>query len=234
MKERNNLSPSEGGRPPGSAPSRGPFPWMTAAFGAAVLLAFVFPGIPEMLQYDRSALAEGEWWRSLTGHLTHWNGDHLFWDLSVFVILGTLCERASRRIFGAAVAASALLIPLAVWMFHPGMELYRGLSGIDSALYLTAGVCLLRERGSARGVPGLFVMAVVLTAFCFKIGYEFFTGLTVFVADQTGFVPVPVAHLAGAAAGAAAALLPRGGRTGMLSPLFRSSGLQRGRRATGA
>lgn len=233
MTGTNSLTPTEGGRPPGPAPSRGPFPWVTAAVGAAVLLAFVIPGIQEVLQYDRSALAEGEWWRSLTGHLTHWNRDHLFWDLSVFVILGTLCERTSRRSFAAAMAASALLIPLAVWVFHPGMDLYRGLSGIDSALYLTAGVCLLRERGSVRGVPGLFVMAVVLTAFCFKIGYEFFTGQTVFVADQTGFVPVPVAHLAGAAAGAAVALLPRPGRAGRRPVLFRPSGLQRGPEATG-
>lgn len=229
-----NIFPhGEGGRLPGPAPSRGPFPWVTAVVGAAVLLAFVLPGVSEVLQYDRSALAGGEWWRSLTGHLTHWNGDHIFWDLSVFVILGALCERTSRCVFGVAVAASALLIPLAVWVFLPGMELYRGLSGIDSALYLTAGVCLLRERGSVRGVPGLFVMAVVLTAFCLKIGYEILTGQTVFVADQTGFVPVPVAHLAGAAAGAAAALLPGGGRAGRPTPLFRFSGLQRGRGTTG-
>ena len=233
MTGRNTLSPGEGGRPSGPALSRGPFPWVTAVVGVSVLLAFVLPGVSEMLQYDRSALAGGEWWRSLTGHVTHWNGDHLFWDLSVFVILGALCERTCRRSFGAAVASSALLIPLAVWVFLPGMELYRGLSGIDSALYLTAGVGLLRERGSVRGVPGLFVMAAVLTAFCLKIGYEVFTGQTVFVADQTGFVPVPVAHLAGAAAGAAAALLPRVRGAGRHSHLFRPSGLQRGRQVTG-
>ena len=133
MSGTNILPHGEGGRPPGPAPSRGPFPWVTAVVGAVVLLAFVLPGVSEVLQYDRSALAGGEWWRSLTGHVTHWNGDHLFWDLSVFVILGALCERTCRRSFGAAVASSALLIPLAVWVFLPGMELYRGLSGIDSA-----------------------------------------------------------------------------------------------------
>ena len=54
------------------------------------------PGSAQWLQYDRQAVLAGAWWRCLTGHLVHWNTEHLVWDLLMFVVLGYLIERQSR------------------------------------------------------------------------------------------------------------------------------------------
>ncbi len=46
--------------------------------------------IAVQLQFDRSSILHGACWRLLTGHFTHWNTDHLFWDVCMFVALGTM------------------------------------------------------------------------------------------------------------------------------------------------
>ena len=68
------------------------------SLGLAFFTAFiaVVPGLSESLQFDREAVAGGEIWRIVTGHFCHWNFDHLFWDLSMFLILGAMLERDER------------------------------------------------------------------------------------------------------------------------------------------
>ena len=52
-------------------------------------------------------------------------------------------------------------------------------------------------------------IVAVLVAFVAKVAFEFATSSTVFVDNAAGgFVPVPLAHLAGAVVGAGAALVP--------------------------
>jgi rhomboid family GlyGly-CTERM serine protease len=146
------------------------------------------------LELDRAAVARGEVWRLLTGHWTHWTVDHLVWDSLGFVVLAVLCEtRVSRGRLLLGVAGSALAVSAGVW-FLPEIEhiaRYRGLSGIDSALFVLLAVSLMRERPLA---------GLALAAFLGKSAWEVATGSTLFV--QTGsFVPVPLAHLVGGAWG---------------------------------
>lgn len=113
------------------------------AFGAAA--ALLVPSVTLALQYDRAAIVAGEWWRLITGHLTHWNGEHLFWDAAMFVVLGAILERRSRRHFVACLIASTIAISATVWLLHPELERYRGLSGVDTALFAMVAVDLLRD-----------------------------------------------------------------------------------------
>ena len=55
----------------------------------------------------------------------------------------------------------------------------------------------------------LLLLLMLLAALGAKVGYEAFYGKTLFVQDMGGFVPVPIAHLAGALAGTAVALMPK-------------------------
>ncbi|MFH1528704.1 MAG: rhombosortase [Bacteroidota bacterium] len=87
------------------------------------------------LQYDRAAIASGELWRLVTCHWTHWSVDHLLWDAVVFGFLAVLCERDGRLRLVACLLVAATLIPIGLWWSHPQMLTYRGLSGIDSALF---------------------------------------------------------------------------------------------------
>jgi len=187
----------------------------------AVLSAAVFlvPGLNALLEYDRGALPGWELWRLLSCHFTHFTADVLLWDILAFVVLGAICEQRSRGRFLACVIASALLIPAALYVFAPSLTVYRGLSGIDSALFGLLAVILLREsiRSREPGRIALVVLFVVL--FLAKTCCEAAFGSTVFVSNGgQSVVPVPLAHAVGAAVGVLVALLPGCGRGAAGSP----------------
>src|SRR5882757_5386985 len=77
----------------------------------------------------------GPAWRIVTRHFTHFTYEQLAWDALVFLILGIACARRNRGAYQAALLASILLVPIAVLVFAPEVTTYRGLSGIDSALF---------------------------------------------------------------------------------------------------
>jgi len=132
----------------------------------------------------------------LAAHLAHFDANHLFWDLSVFAVLGAWLESGSRRLLGAVWILSSAAISAAVWFGLPELDSYRGLSGVDSALAAAVAVWLLKNaQGSERWLPlGL------LLALGGKIAWEFHTGGTLFVRAES-YSAVPLAHLVGACVG---------------------------------
>ena len=168
------------------------------------------PAAMTWLEFDRVAVATGQWWRLLSGHLTHWNGEHVLWNVGVFLALGALCERIDRRRFAACLLGSALVIPAVVWIASPEILVYRGLSGIDSALFILVAVTVLRTQWASRDWLWVLLAAGLLIAFVVKTGYEQATGGTLFVnSAAAGFIVIPAAHTAGAAVGAIVGLAGR-------------------------
>jgi rhomboid family GlyGly-CTERM serine protease len=162
----------------------------------------IWPAATELLQFDRQQIAKGELWRFITCHLTHWSFEQLFWDAAVFAILAVVCMAQSRLVTWMCLAISALVIPATVWVCSPEMSTYRGLSGLDSALFV-ALVAMLLRRSLADGDWWLGALAGGLgAAFAAKTLFELTTGETLFV-DSAGaaMVPVPLAHLVGAVVG---------------------------------
>jgi rhomboid family GlyGly-CTERM serine protease len=134
--------------------------------------------------------------------LAHYSFDHFFWDLSAFGLLGLACERRSRARFLVCVTISAVAIALAVWFVLPGMTAYRGLSGVDSALFALLCVELWTEGVRSRRPTLVAGAAACLTAFLFKISFELLTGHNLFVETlESGTVGVPLAHVVGATVG---------------------------------
>lgn len=170
--------------------------------GVAVCLSFL-PAIAGFLQYDPSAIAEGQLWRIVTCHFTHWSLDHLIWDAMAFVILAALCETTDRRSFLLCLTASAVLIPLFIGLLMPEVDAYRGLSGLDSALFVLAATTILRENVTTRRWGWVAAAGVVLCGFAAKIGFEYVTGQTLFVDSAAAdMVPIPLAHVVGGLVGA--------------------------------
>ncbi|MCG8583456.1 MAG: rhombosortase [Pirellulales bacterium] len=181
-----------------------PVTWCVAAM--ALIVAAV-PGWDVLLQFDTAAFGAGEWWRVLSGHVTHWNGDHLFWDLSVFVVLGTMCERRSRQGFVACMLLTAIAVSGYVMWFLPELDTYRGLSGIDTGLFALVGTYFFVDacRDGNRTVQWL--IGLVALSLLVKTGFEFATGATMFVDHSAAaFVPLPMAHVIGAVIGVATGL----------------------------
>jgi len=168
--------------------------------------------LSSLLQYDRLHIADGEWFRLLTGHIAHWNFDHLLWDVVMFAALGAFLERHNRRLLMATVAVSGIAISISLWYLEPGVLEYRGLSGLDSALFSAALTLTFVESLRARHPAALAATALLGSALLGKIAYETATGATLFVdSAAASFEPLPLVHAVGAVSGlltAAAAYLP--------------------------
>ncbi len=182
--------------------------------GAALLLAVLaltvhlVPGINELLEYRREAIVAGQLWRLLSCHWAHFSLNHLSWDLLAFLFLGSAAEQRSRPRFLLTVFGSAVLVSAVVWFLIPGMAVYRGLSGIGSALLGLLVVQLIRDALRQKTPLVLIFPGAIVLLFLGKIGYELWFGTSVFVSDYGATVsPVPLAHLVGAAVGSAVALV---------------------------
>lgn len=177
-------------------------PCVSLLLVAVSLVTYFVTPLATLLQFDRTAIAAGEVWRVVTCHLTHWSLDHLVWDAGAVLVLGLLCEVPYRRAFAWCLAGSAVLVPLAVGTLIPEMNTYRGLSGIDSALFTLLAVTMLGESLTARRYTWAALSGAVLLAFAAKIGFEYTTGATLFVdSAATNMVPVPLAHVVGGIVG---------------------------------
>ena len=172
----------------------------------ATLLIYALPEAADLLQFDRGLIGQGQWWRIVTSHWTHWNESHLLWDLLMFAALSITALRISKTRAYAVVLSSALLIPLSILILIPDMICYRGLSGLDSALYVFVLLGLIKNRLPAVGRPGELArislertaLWLMLLLFAAKTIYEFATGNTLFVQSMgAGICGVPLAHLIG-------------------------------------
>jgi hypothetical protein len=166
---------------------------MTLAF---VALCAVADG--SALEYERS----GEVWRLLTGQMVHWTPRMAFFDLGMLLGLGAWLEiRGDRRLAAAALALGAVLTSVAVYL-SPDLSLYRGSSGMASALFVLAAFRM--ADSSEPWTRALAVSAVAL--FLAKAAFESLAGQTLFAGDlPQGVRVVPLVHLLGGLAGAVAA-----------------------------
>ncbi len=183
-------------------------PCASLLLALAVLAVFLCPGLADLLEYRRAAVLSGQWWRLVTGHFTHTSPINLAWNLGAFLALGAVCEAADRARFRLALTVSVVAIPLALVVLSPATAAYRGLSGAASSFFALLVVLAVRRslRDGRRAVA--LLVAAAGAAFFLKVGYEALLDRPLFAVDGSGFVPLPVAHLVGAAAGLAAAFVP--------------------------
>ncbi|MHB1156581.1 MAG: rhombosortase [Phycisphaerales bacterium] len=188
--------------------------------GAALLLTLIavivmcVPGANQTLQFSRTGIEAGQWWRIITGHWTHFSFEHLLWDGVMFASMGWVVCRYSMKRFGICVAASAAAISLAVYVMQPGFEVYRGLSGIDTALFTAACVLVGRAAWAKRDRATMSVVGIALAGLMAKVIYEVIVGRPVFVQHDKSFTVVPLAHMVGAVIGVLTGFVGRMGHEG--------------------
>src|SRR5260221_1003446 len=164
------------------------------------------PGIGLWLAFDRAQVANGQWWRPLTGFIAHWTPLHALANALGIAGFGWLI--ASRE--GARIVAALMLLSLAVQLpclFALGHTAgadnaaeYRGDSGF---LYTMAVFCWLRG-GQTRGWRILRAL-IAFTAFT---AVAAFARLAIAGAGMftSSLLPIGIAsawqiHVAGIAAG---------------------------------
>jgi rhomboid family GlyGly-CTERM serine protease len=134
------------------------------------------------LEFDGVAIRNGEVWRVLTGNLVHWNREHLFLDVGVFLVLGIVFERSMGRSYPWLLLLTALasgIAGLALWEPHTRC---RGLSGVDSGLF--AAALVIEWRLAFRDRTRWLWVAPATMLFALKNGVELSTGRSFFGTEQ--------------------------------------------------
>lgn len=178
--------------------------------GSIACLAFFIPEASSQLQYDRDRIGAGEIWRLLTSHWTHWSAEHLFWDGVVFMFFFLWSLRINARYTWIILGSASLVIPYGIYWLLPGMSYYRGLSGLDAALFAFVVMHLIRIMKRNEDRVGRILALIVLAGLGLKITFETITGEAVFVGNMaTGVIVVPIAHIIGVGIGLLAAYSTR-------------------------
>ncbi len=187
-----------------------PITWSLSLIAVGLhLVTMANPSLLTALELRTQGPQLWEGWRWLTGHFVHFNHSHFIWDLAVFLPLGCIVEKRTSQGFGRFIVSSALAITGAVILFLPDLGSYRGLSGLDSALFIALAIQELRNsKNRAQSISILWGIALV--GFSMKILFEIMTGHAMFAGDLgPGVITVPLAHLVGAAVALAWFTQPR-------------------------
>jgi rhomboid family GlyGly-CTERM serine protease len=169
------------------------WPWATLLLAGSAIVVHGWPAATQGLIFDRTAWATGDWWRAFSGHLVHYSGSHLGWNLAVLLPAGIWSERIAPGPTRLLYAAAWLLIGPALVVLAPALQTYAGLSGLGTAA-LTLLALLQVHRASGRA-KGWWLAVLVLIAL--KIGAEAATGQTTLASAAIPIRPVPLAHLIG-------------------------------------
>ena len=182
--------------------------WALPAFIAAASLLFELAEEAGRLalRFDRQGIEASEYWRLLTGHFVHLGWGHLVMNLLGLLLVWLLCGRCfAIRSWCLVLLLTLIGIDLGLWFLDPDVEWYVGLSGLLHGL-LTAGLLASFLAGSRDALLlGLLVAG--------KILWEQVSGPLPGSQGLAGAAVVVDAHLYGALAGAAAAIVVRVGRS---------------------
>lgn len=171
--------------------------WFVAALVLAASL--VHAAMPDVLDFDREAIGNGQWWRLISAHYVHLNMPHLAMNLLALTLVIALLRTACRAVTWFIVYATlALAVSGALLVFEPQLQRYAGASGVIHGL--VAFGALLR-------LPVARVESVILLAGLFaKLAWEAGTGPLGGSEALIGAPVITASHLHGAIAGVLAAL----------------------------
>lgn len=174
------------------------------------LLALTAGGdhVRDGLQWRRSDLSAGEWWRLVTGHFVHLDFRHALLNATGLVLVWALYARAWKPVQWLVVIVITLAtIDLGLWFFVPALSWYVGASGLLHGLI--AGGLAAQWRGQWRGERGIAIVVGLLLAA--KLVVEHLHGALPFTDGQQHVVLESHAFgaLGGLCAGVALALAPR-------------------------
>jgi len=164
-------------------------PWLSLGLaGLMVALFAAFGPAPEAWVYDRVAIAQGEWWRLLSGHWMHSDSGHLTWNLGALLALGWIVEAQNRVALLASLLAGTLGVDLMLWLALPELTRYCGISGVLNTVLLFALATLWRHTAA----PVLLATGMLSFA---KIVVEISSGQALLTSND--WASIPQAHLAG-------------------------------------
>ena len=171
--------------------------WLPAALMIvlAAFLALYGDSGREWLRFDREAIAGGEIWRLLSGHLVHLGPSHLMLNLAGLLLIWYLVGSVFSLLQWLTVALLVIVgIDLGFWFLEPRIEWYVGLSGLLHGVLAAGIVGAIRTRRVE-----VLILGIALVA---KLTYEQFAGPLPGSEQATGGTVIIASHAYGAVSGA--------------------------------
>lgn len=171
--------------------------WLTLSLaGVMLVLGWFSSSDNNLLELDRLRIAEGEWWRLLSGNLVHYGFYHLLMNLAALLVCGyVFFLRCNLWLYGGLLLFSGLCVGLGVYWGTPEFMVYRGLSGVLHGLIIFGFLFSFKQTPWINGVGLMLVIG--------KLVHE--QSAAYQATDLQQLLPVPVvvdAHLYGAISGA--------------------------------
>lgn len=147
------------------------------------------------LELDRLRIAEGEWWRLLSGNLVHYGLYHLLMNLAALLVCGyVFFLRCNLWLYSGLLLFSGFCVGLGVYWGNPEFVTYRGLSGVLHGLIIFGFLFSFKQTPWINSIGLMLVVG--------KLIHEQSTAYQ--ATDLQQLLPVPVAvdaHLYGAISG---------------------------------
>ena len=168
-------------------------PRFTFLLMAISLCLYVVLGpAPASLIFDRAAIAQGEWWRLITGHLVHGDGQHALWNIVGLGVLAGLLEPRGRWRLGLIALGGAMAVDLWLFWGQTTLQWYCGLSGLLNMLLVVVLFDLWRDTSQP-------LVLAIGAALVMKLVAEIMLNQALFT--HTVWPSVPWAHAVGFFAG---------------------------------
>lgn len=153
--------------------------------------------LSQLLTWDRSLIISGEWWRILTGNITHTNLSHFLMNMVALWLISLIFTPRPRKLLLLLIIISLVI---GLGLFASDIQRYVGLSGTLHGLF---GYFAVKEALSGKRSSWLLVIGVIG-----KVVSEQVFGAS---ATSAALIAAPVAieaHLIGLIAGLMLALNP--------------------------
>ena len=174
---------------PGTSHGGITLPWRSLLLGVAAIAAYLSLGpAPEAWVFDKAAIAQGEWWRLLSGHWVHSDLSHAVWDITALLLFGALFEERLQWRLPLALLVATAGVDAWLWWGDSALQYYCGLSGILNGLLIVGLLDLWRDNRH----PLILLTAV---GAALKIILEIHMGQALLT--RTAWPSVPVVHAAG-------------------------------------
>lgn len=159
-------------------------------------LGLAHDSVNPWLQYQRSAIAEGQVWRLFTGHLVHMNLWHLGMNLTGFLLCWLFFpDLLTRWRLWLWLGLSIPLVSAGFWFLDTDLHGYVGFSGVLHGLLV---MCLITGLSGHPKLHGLILLLVIG-----RLVWEQTPGYNVnYLIDTIGGAVHVNAHLYGSLVGA--------------------------------
>ncbi|MEZ8286459.1 rhombosortase [Vibrio splendidus] len=159
-------------------------------FTSLLCVLFQLEPVQAWVVWDKNAIADGQWWRILTGNFSHTNHSHLLMNLAGLWIISYLFKPSKKQLVLALLVISLVT---GIALLLSSIQIYVGLSGTLHGLF---GLFALSEALNGRRSSWLLVLGLVA-----KIAWEQLVGPSSTTGELINARVAIEAHLAGALAG---------------------------------